>query len=47
MTLAQGIYTANGLLLMPEGQVLNEAYIAKLRNHNRLNPICQSFVVYG
>jgi response regulator RpfG family c-di-GMP phosphodiesterase len=46
MVLAKGIYTANGLLLIPEGQTLNEPYIAKLRNHNRLNPIRQNFAVY-
>jgi response regulator RpfG family c-di-GMP phosphodiesterase len=46
MVLAKGIYTASGLLLIPEGQVLNEPYIAKLRNHNRLTPIRQTFVVY-
>ena len=47
MVLAKGIYTANGLLLMPGGQIMNEAYIGKLRNHNRLNPIKQSLLVYG
>ena len=46
MVLAKGIYTANGLLLMPEGQILNEMFIDKLRNHNRVNPIKQSLIVY-
>lgn len=46
MVLARGIYTANGLLLIPEGQVLNEPYIDKLRNHNRVNPIKQTLLVY-
>jgi response regulator RpfG family c-di-GMP phosphodiesterase len=46
MVLAKGIYTANGMLLIPEGQVLNDPYIAKLKSHNRLNPIRQSFFVY-
>jgi|YelNatPaOPRAMG01_1025707.scaffolds.fasta_scaffold04246_5 response regulator RpfG family c-di-GMP phosphodiesterase len=46
MVLSRGIYTANGLLLIPEGQVLSAAYIDKLMNHNRLNPICQSLLVY-
>jgi hypothetical protein len=45
MVLARGIYTANGLLLIPEGQVLNEPYLDKLRNHNRVNPIKQSLLV--
>ena len=46
MVLAKGIHTSNGLLLIPEGQILNEPYIAKLRNHNRVNPIKQSLLVY-
>lgn len=46
MVLARGIYTANGLLLMPEGQQLNAPYIDKLLNHNRINPISQSLIVY-
>jgi response regulator RpfG family c-di-GMP phosphodiesterase len=46
MVLAKGIYTANGLLLIPEGQVLNEPYIDKLRNHNRVNPIKQTLLVF-
>ncbi len=46
MILAKGIYTANGLLLIPEGQELSEPYIDKLRNHNRINPISQSLLVY-
>lgn len=46
MVLAKGIYTANGLLLIPEGQVLNEPYIDKLRNHNRVSPIKQSLLVF-
>jgi response regulator RpfG family c-di-GMP phosphodiesterase len=46
MILAKGIYTANGLLLIPEGQQLSAIYIDKLLNHNRINPINQSLVVY-
>ncbi len=46
MVLARGIYTANGLLLAPEGQQLNATYIEKLLNHNRIQPITQSLVVY-
>lgn len=46
MVLAKGIYTANGLLLIPDGQRLSEPYIDKLRNHNRINPISQSLLVY-
>jgi len=46
MVLAKGIYTANGILLAPEGQLLNEPFIDKLRNHNRINPITQTLLVY-
>jgi response regulator RpfG family c-di-GMP phosphodiesterase len=46
MVLARGIYTANGLLLVPEGQQLNATYIEKLLNHNRIQTITQSLIVY-
>ena len=46
MVLANGIYTANGLLLIPDGQRLTGTYIDKLRNHNRINPISQNLLVY-
>jgi response regulator RpfG family c-di-GMP phosphodiesterase len=47
MVLAKGIYTANGLLLIPGGQVMSGAYIDKLKNHNRISPIKHSLLVYG
>ena len=46
MVLAKGIYTANGLLLIPEGQKLNDPYIDKLRSHNRVSPIRQTLLVF-
>ncbi len=46
MVLAKGIYTANGLLLVPEGQELNAAYIETLLSHHRVHPITQSLTVY-
>ncbi len=46
MVIAKGIYTVHGLLLISEGQQLNATYIDKLLNHNRINPISQSLVVY-
>ncbi|MEW6304174.1 MAG: HD domain-containing phosphohydrolase [Verrucomicrobiota bacterium] len=46
MVLARGVYTANGILLIPEGQELSGPSIDKLLNHNRINPINQSLVVY-
>ena len=46
MILARGIYSQNGLLLVPEGERLNRAYIEKLVHHNRVQPITQSLLVY-
>ena len=46
MILAKGIYTPNGMLLIPEGQIMNEPFINKLHNHNRVSPIKQSLLVY-
>src|SRR5713226_2833009 len=46
MILARGIYSQNGLLLVPEGERLNPAYIEKLVRHNRIQPITQSLLVY-
>lgn len=45
MVLAKGIYTASGMLLLPDGERLSELNIDKLRNHNRINPITQSLIV--
>ena len=46
MVLAEGIYSENGMLLIPDGQRLTATYIAKLLNYNRINPIAQSLMVY-
>ncbi len=46
MVLARGICGPNGLLLAPEGQQLNFSYIEKLLNHDRIQPIDKSLVVY-
>lgn len=46
MVLAKGIYTPNGLLIVPEGQPLSEGSISKILNHNKTNPITQSLLVY-
>jgi hypothetical protein len=40
MVLAKGIYTPNGLLLVPEGQPLNEGSIGKILNHNKPPRLC-------
>jgi len=46
MVMANGIHTANGVLLIPEGQLLSQAFIEKLQNHNRISPIRQSLMIY-
>src|SRR5208337_33400 len=46
MIVAQGIYTAQGILLIPEGQPLSQPHIERLHNHHRINPITQSLLVY-
>ncbi len=46
MILAEGIYSENGMLLIPDGQRLTATYIDKLLNYNRINPISQSLLVY-
>lgn len=46
MILARGIYTANGLLLMPEDQPLSEPEIEKMHRHNQVHAITQSLYVY-
>jgi response regulator RpfG family c-di-GMP phosphodiesterase len=46
MVLAEGIYSENGMLLIPDGQRLTATYIDKLLNFNRINPIAQSLLVY-
>jgi response regulator RpfG family c-di-GMP phosphodiesterase len=46
MVLATSVHTASGMLLIPEGQRLSAAYIDKLRNHDRVNPIRQSLLVH-
>jgi response regulator RpfG family c-di-GMP phosphodiesterase len=46
MVMARGIYTANGILLIPEGQTLTEAAIDKLNNHHRVNPLNQTLLIY-
>jgi hypothetical protein len=46
MVLAEGIYSENGMLLIPDGQRLTATYIDKLLNYDRINPISQSLLVY-
>jgi response regulator RpfG family c-di-GMP phosphodiesterase len=46
MVLAKGIHTYNGLLLVSQGQKLNATYIEKVLNHNRIQPITDTVVIY-
>jgi response regulator RpfG family c-di-GMP phosphodiesterase len=46
MVLANGIYSPLGLLLIGEGQSLNLATIAKIKNHHQVTPINQRLLVY-
>jgi len=46
MVLASGVYAANGLLLMPQGQQLSETQISKLWNHHHVDPIKHTLLVY-
>ncbi len=47
MVLAKGIYNSKGLLILPEGQQLSEAWISKLLAHNRVSPIHQLLQIYN
>jgi hypothetical protein len=47
MVLARGIYTAEGLLLVPGGQPLNEPCIDQVRRHYQIHPLRQPLWVYG
>ncbi|MGY8671719.1 MAG: HD-GYP domain-containing protein [Verrucomicrobiia bacterium] len=46
MVIANGIYTANGVLLIPNGQLLSRAFIDKLHNHDSISPIRQSLMIF-
>jgi response regulator RpfG family c-di-GMP phosphodiesterase len=47
MVLASGIYNAHGMLILPEGHVLNEAWIGKLKAHDRVSPLNPLLQVYS
>jgi response regulator RpfG family c-di-GMP phosphodiesterase len=47
MRLAKGIYSPSGLLLVAEGQDLNTATIAKIKNHHMLVSVTQRLLVYS
>jgi len=47
MQLARGIHTSLGMLLLPEGQVLNEIALQKIQNHSRHHLVTERILVYG
>lgn len=47
MTLARDIYSPSGLLLIPEGQQLDELTLGKIANYNFINPITQRILVFN
>lgn len=46
MTLAKGIYSPSGLLLIPEGHPLSPKTLHKITEHNQAEPIDQRLLVY-
>ena len=47
MHLAKGIFSPAGLLLFPEGQVLTDGTISKIKNHNLLHSVTQRLLVFS
>jgi hypothetical protein len=39
---ANGLYTENGTLLIPDGEESTENYITKILNHHRIHPLSQT-----
>jgi response regulator RpfG family c-di-GMP phosphodiesterase len=46
MTLAAGVKTQTGMLLVPEGQVLSEAQVEAIHNHHRMQALSSLFHVF-
>jgi response regulator RpfG family c-di-GMP phosphodiesterase len=47
MVLARGVCSRNGVVIVPDGQKLTEAFIEKINRHHRLKPITQSLLVFA
>jgi len=45
--LAKGIYSPSGLLLIPEGHILNDLTMKKIREHNQADRIPSRLLVYS
>jgi len=46
MTLAAGVKTSGGMLLVPEGQVLTDAQVQAIENHHRIQKLSTTVLVY-
>ena len=47
MSLARGLYSSTGVLLVPEEQRLSESTISKIKKHHMLSTFTQRLLVYG
>jgi HD-GYP domain-containing protein (c-di-GMP phosphodiesterase class II) len=47
MTLAAGVKTRSGMLLVPEGQVLSEAHVEAINNHHRMQTLPSALLVFA
>ena len=47
MLLAKGIFSPSGLLLVPEGQTLNDVTIARIKNYNLQTSVTHRLLVYS
>lgn len=47
MVLARGVRSRNGVVIVPDGQRLTEAFIDKIHRHHRLKPIPHAVLVYA
>lgn len=47
MTLAQGIHSPSGLLLLPEDSMLNQKNLQKIVKHNEVDPIEERLFIYA
>lgn len=46
MTVAAGVKTSGGMLLVPEGQVLTDAQVQAIENHHRIQKLSSTVLVY-
>ncbi|HXJ72388.1 MAG TPA: HD domain-containing phosphohydrolase, partial [Candidatus Dormibacteraeota bacterium] len=47
MVLSQGVCSRNGVVIVPDGQRLTDAFIEKINRHHRLKPITQPVLIYS